>query len=265
MQQSNGRPATDQASVGRLQKSLHGSCFGVLAVVAGSLQGCSLDIPRHSVGNWQAQENYLEQYKVSPPGSHQGPILNSCTDIGLDPSLLCTGHGRCKDWFDPLPLDSKRPAPLGPSFCECDRDWTGPECDIQRKSQFTAFVLSMFFGMFGADMFYLGWFGLGVAKLCTLGGLGVWWIFDVARIGSSPVSTVDSFRVAADVEHWAFVLCFLSFTAVLAFGLSIWSINREQVKKAREILILRTESQVSAVSYGSMMSSWGQQPLMKQP
>ena len=51
------------------------------------------------------------------------------------------------------------------------------------KSQSTAFILSWLLGIFGADRFYLGYTGLGVAKLITLGGCGIWAIIDYAMVG----------------------------------------------------------------------------------
>lgn len=41
-------------------------------------------------------------------------------------------------------------------------------------------VLSWFLGFLGADRFYSGQVGLGVLKLLTLGGIGVWWLADAA-------------------------------------------------------------------------------------
>ena len=45
-------------------------------------------------------------------------------------------------------------------------------------------VLSLFFGNFGVDRFYLGKVGTGTLKLVTFGGFGIWWLIDIILIAS---------------------------------------------------------------------------------
>ena len=46
------------------------------------------------------------------------------------------------------------------------------------KSPITALILSLFLGYLGVDRFYLGDIGLGIGKLLTGGGCGIWTIID---------------------------------------------------------------------------------------
>merc|ERR1719162_826198 len=121
-----------------------------LAIVALSLQGCDYDVPVHNVGNWRAQPDYLIKNEFVPPGgSPREASLNSCSLARLSQTLQCSGRGVCRLW------DSRNYG-NNLAFCDCDRDWTDPECRTRRKSQTIAYLLAMFFGFLGADQFYLG-------------------------------------------------------------------------------------------------------------
>lgn len=54
--------------------------------------------------------------------------------------------------------------------------------ESERRSWTTALLLSLLLGMFGADRFYLGYSSLGVLKLLTVGGLGLWYLLDLALL-----------------------------------------------------------------------------------
>lgn len=47
-----------------------------------------------------------------------------------------------------------------------------------------ALVMSILFGSLGVDRFVMGHIFLGILKLITFGGFGVWWLVDVILIAT---------------------------------------------------------------------------------
>jgi TM2 domain-containing membrane protein YozV len=56
------------------------------------------------------------------------------------------------------------------------------------KDWLVALLLSIFLGSLGVDRFYLGYIGLGILKLITCGGVGVWWLIDLILIATGKMT-----------------------------------------------------------------------------
>ena len=70
-----------------------------------------------------------------------------------------------------------------------------PKCGVRQRGSsigrndvgtnwLTLVLLSFFLGGLGVDRFYTGYIGLGILKLLTAGGCGVWWLVDFILIVS---------------------------------------------------------------------------------
>jgi TM2 domain-containing membrane protein YozV len=178
----------------------------------------------HNVGAWRKEPDFsVTEAFVKQDGK---TIFNSCSDATLDTLTVCSGRGHCEPWD---PNDVAHPV----SFCKCQEWYAGPECRTKRKSQVVTFALSVFGGMFGLDMFYLGFTVTGAIKLLSLGGFGYWWLTDLIRIGVGSVYTNGQYRTANDLPFWAFAVSVVTLALGLGFVVFINFVLKPHVIEKR--------------------------------
>lgn len=74
-------------------------------------------------------------------------------------------------------------------------DLTAPP-DPSEKSRGVATALAALLGPFGAHRFYVGKTGSGALMAVTLGGLGVWWLYDLIVVAAGDFRDADGRRVS---------------------------------------------------------------------
>ena len=160
-------------------------------------------------GQWQPQSTPLQPQPApgnspygapSPNGGYGGP---SAPQFGPGPQFAS----------DPqFPPGSYQAAP-------------GPYAPAQQppKDFVVAWLLALFLGVLGVDRFYRGFLGLGVLKLLTCGGAGIWALIDLLLIVLTGGRDSTGQQLAGYEKHKKVALIVTPIVVVL--GLILGSIN----------------------------------------
>lgn len=68
--------------------------------------------------------------------------------------------------------------------------------DASPRSQIAATILCFCLGGIGVHRFYVGKVGTGILMICTIGGLGIWWLIDFIMIVTSSFTDKEGRLVA---------------------------------------------------------------------
>jgi serine/threonine protein kinase/Tol biopolymer transport system component len=131
---------------------------------------------------------------VMPPPAARTPGSVEAPSAGLGPPPSPVLEARLGPPTDAQPqINGQQSASATARLCQnCGSDLPAlatacPKCGTPQvrysdRSWSVALTLSIIAGIFGVDRFYLGYAGLGIAKLITFGGLGIWWLIDLVLI-----------------------------------------------------------------------------------
>merc|ERR1719215_1402878 len=111
----------------------------------------------------------------------------------------------------------------------------------------------MFFGFLGADQFYLGFIEMGIVKLFTFGGFGVLWVSDMIKVGSAPVYS-STYRTAADLPHYGFVLTATMFAVFMGFGFAYILTVSFRSAKRKEAMLLQSDEECRQAAQGQLFA-----------
>lgn len=119
------------------------------------------------------------------------------------------------------PISQPTPAPAAPVAPQPMQQNVNNQPSTEGKSFLATWLLSYFLGVFGVDRFYLGYTGLGLLKLFTLGGCGIWALVDWILVWAGSIKDSDGNELTGRKENLKVVLIIFLVTFFLSAILQI--------------------------------------------
>lgn len=150
--------------------------FGFAQVVPVQATIC-VESPKQAIAKMLAQQNSLLP----------GKVLNMTPDefLKLTPKKVKAATGAKMSFKQVIALKAAQKAVKKKIKSADDASAEGS------KSQLVALLLAVFFGGLGIHRFYLGYIGIGIIQLLTLGGCGIWALIDLIRIITGDLKPAD--------------------------------------------------------------------------
>ncbi|MET4158440.1 TM2 domain-containing protein [Agromyces sp. PvR057] len=120
----------------------------------------------------------------------------------------------------PTPPPPAAPAAYGSApYGAAPQAYGAPAASVGQKSFIATWLFAWLLGFWGVDRFYLGKVGTGIAKLLTLGGLGVWVLVDLILVLAGAQRDIRGQRLEGYDQHKK--VAWIVTGAVIALGIVI--------------------------------------------